>query len=191
MKFKKESQIEAFVVGVFISETPKSLISTSYSGIDISLEGFSGDKHSGFGRKTDARDTHRYKKGTVVWNSRQWSAVSVEELQFVREKMDLPELLPEWLGANLCIQGIPAFTQLKPLTQLLFISKTNEETSLIVYEENFPCIGPARVIESQFDFKAKVPFVKAAMGKRGLVGWVEKAGRISIGDRVEVWSPQV
>jgi hypothetical protein len=32
-------------------------------------------------------------------------------------------------------------------------------------------------------------FVKAAMHKRGVVGWVEAEGAISVGDAVTIWIP--
>jgi hypothetical protein len=52
--------------------------------------------------------------GTVIRNTRQFTMLSLEELAEIAYAMQIPEVLPEWAGANLAIQGIPNLTMLPP-----------------------------------------------------------------------------
>ena len=42
-----------------------------------------------------------------IRNDRQISIVSAEELALIAKELHVPEVKPEWLGANLLISGIP------------------------------------------------------------------------------------
>jgi len=64
------------------------------STIEAKLDGFAGDKHSGFERVAWRGD--KDPEGTVRRNERQWSGVSVEELAIISKKMDLKELRIEY-----------------------------------------------------------------------------------------------
>ena len=103
--------------------------------------------------------------------------------------MDLPQLLPEWLGANLCLSGIPRLTRLPVGTRLFFA----RGAVLAVEGENKPCSTAGKAIEAQFpgiDGLAE-RFPKAGMGMRGLVAWVEKPGVICQGDLFSVRIPEI
>lgn len=189
MKFRKKTNLEGVVTGVFRSETKGSLESTAYPSLEFSHEGVVGDKHFGLTMKSNGRQLGMYPRGTVIRNNRQWSAVSEEELQQTAQRMGMEHLPPQWLGANLVIQGIPEFTQLPPLSLLVVRSESKDKVILVTYELNLPCIGPHRLIVEKLGFEPELDFVKAAMGRRGLVGWVEKAGLISVGDTVRVFLP--
>jgi MOSC domain-containing protein YiiM len=59
---------------------------------------------------------------------------------------------------------------------------------IVVDMENHPCRYPADIIARHHP-EAKTGFVKAAMHKRGVVGWVEAEGAIRPGDAITVWIP--
>ena len=109
--------------------------------------------------------------------------LSVEELAEVARALCIPEVLPEWVGANLAMQGIPDLTMLPPSTRIFFPG----DAVLVVDAENMPCTGPGEAIQQHYPDVPKLvqSFPKAAMHKRGLVGWVERPGYINEGD--EVW----
>lgn len=146
--------------------------------------GMAGDCHGGLTRKSDSRMLKQYKRGTEVRNSRQVSILSAEELNEVAERMGIPAVKPEWVGANMVIRGIPDLTLLPPSTRLQFPSGA----MIVVDAENHPCRYPADIIARHHP-EAKKGFVAAAMHKRGVVGWIEAEGAIRAGDRITIWIP--
>lgn len=156
------------------------------------LDGFVGEAHRGFSRVAEAYDPDP--TGTVRRNERQWSGVSMEELAVIRERMGLQEpLAPETLCANVCVEGIPGFSQLPKGSRLLFPSGA----ALVVEEGNPPCRYIGERIEARHTTGSGQPaagrrFPKAALGLRGVVGVVDIAGRLVPGDRivVQVFEPQ-
>ncbi len=82
------------------------------------------------------------------------------------------------------VSGIPDLTLLPPGTRLQFPSGA----MLVADAENHPCRYPAEIIQRHHP-EAAMGFVKAAMHKRGVVGWVEAEGVIRTGDRITVWIP--
>lgn len=148
------------------------------------FSGMKDDCHGGLTRKSDSRMLKQYRRGTEVRNSRQLSILSVEELAEVAETMGIPVVKPEWVGANLVTRGIPDLSLLPPSTRLQFPSGA----MIVVDMENHPCRYPADIIARHHP-EAKKGFVKAAMHKRGVVGWVEAEGAIRPGDAITVWIP--
>lgn len=148
------------------------------------FSGMEGDCHGGLTRASDSRMLKQYKRGTEVRNSRQVSILSREELAEVAARMAIPAVKPEWVGANMLVSGIPDLTLLPPGSRLQFPSGA----MLVVDAENHPCRYPAEIIARHHPDPA-VGFVKAAMHKRGVVGWVEAEGPIRSGDRITVWIP--
>jgi hypothetical protein len=146
--------------------------------------GMEGDCHGGITRKSDSRMVKQYKRNTQVRNSRQLSILSAEEIAEVALRMKIPEVRPEWVGANMVLRGIPDLTLLPPSTRLQFPSGA----MIVVDAENHPCRYPADIIAKNHP-EAAMGFVKAAMHKRGVVGWVEAEGAISVGDAVTIWIP--
>lgn len=146
--------------------------------------GMEGDCHGGLTRKSDSRMLKQYKRNTDVRNSRQVSILSVEELAEVAARMQTPEVKPEWVGANMVLSGIPDLTLLPPSTRLQFPSGA----MIVVDAENHPCRYPADIIAKNHP-EAAMGFVKAAMHKRGVVGWVEAEGVINTGDSITIWIP--
>jgi hypothetical protein len=156
------------------------------SEVRVTMEGFEGDRHAGMTMLANGH-TPMYRRGTVIRNSRQVSLVSAEDLQAIAEALGLPEVLPEWLGANLTVSGVPHFSQLPPGARLVF----PEQTVLVVEGENGPCVFPGKLISHHNPDKRGLAtrFPKAAVHRRGIVAWVERPGTIREGDSAQVILP--
>lgn len=161
-----------------------NITTVSINPVEVSFAGFDGDSHTGLTRQSCVRVRNQYKAGTVIRNTRQISIVSLEELQTIANGMDIPAIEPEWLGANLCLSGIPDFTNIPPASRLLFSSGA----VLVVDVENEPCKYPADIIDKHHPGCGKL-FVKNAMGLRGITAWVEREGSIGLQDKVEIHVP--
>jgi hypothetical protein len=181
VRYKLNGEID----GLFIGMDPSTLLSTRQTSVNATLAGFEGDKHAGLSRSSDGR-TPQYPRGTEIRNDRQVSIVSSEELGQIASMMNLPEILPEWLGANMLIRGIPNLTRLPPNTRLYF----QGGAVLVVQAENLPCQNPGKIIQTHFRIEGlQELFPSAAMHLRGLVACVEKPGIIHDGESVRAEIP--
>jgi hypothetical protein len=171
--------------GLYLGLDTSTLVTTRQSQVNAVFEGFQGDQHAGLTRQSDSRTPH-YPRGTQIRNDRQVSIVSEEELKKIAERMDLPEIRAEWLGANLLIKGIPNLTLLPPGTRIYF----SEGAVLVVQAENLPCKHPGKVIQDAYKQEGlQELFPNVAMHLRGLVACVEKPGRIQEGETLQVEIP--
>jgi hypothetical protein len=152
--------------------------------IRLSFAGIEGDCHGGLTRESDVRMVKQFKRGTEVRNARQVSILSAEELADIARAMTVPEIKPDWVGANLVTRGIPDLTLLPPSTRLQFPSGA----TIVIDIENLPCRYPAEVIAKHYP-DPSMGFVKAATHKRGVVGWVERQGVVNTGDAIMLWLP--
>ncbi|MBW2231596.1 MAG: MOSC domain-containing protein [Deltaproteobacteria bacterium] len=154
------------------------------SQVTVELDGFVDDKHRGFQRIAQSWDSEP--NGTVRRNERQWSGVSIEELETIRSRLDLCEpLTAATLGANVCVEGIPDFSQLPKGSKLIFPSGA----VLLVEEDNPPCSWMADQVAAKHTTHSGEPvagkmFPKYAIGLRGVVGVVDVPGVIRSGDSV-------
>jgi len=157
-----------------------------YASLMAEIGGFSGDKHRGPVRKTWEGEWQS--AGTIRRNEREWSGVSVEELAYITQRLDLTEpLSPETLGANLCMEGIPEFSLLPKGTTLWFPSGA----VLQVEEYNPPCGDMGAQIAAKYSTHSGQPltnqaWLRPAAGRRGVVGVIDVPGEIRTGDEVEV-----
>lgn len=166
---------------------PESLPSSIVYEVEVKWEGLIGDKH--FGPTMRAGSNQKlYPKGTEIRNVRQISIVSVEELKQIAQMLGLPAIEPSWVGANLALSGIPSLTQMPPGTRLYF----ENGVGIVVEGENMPCTTAGASLQAQFPEREGIAsaFPKWALGKRGLIGWVERPGTIHIGEAVQVLLPQ-
>jgi len=180
--------LEARLDGVFIA-TGDAVASSAVERLSLTYEGIPGDRHSGRTRLSGAREPW-YARGTPMRNERQLSILSVEELAEVAAAMEMAELRPEWIGASLLLSGLPALSQLPPRSILMFPSGA----AVRIDGDNGPCRDSGRSIAAATGKpEHEFSFVKAAKGKRGLVGWVEREGEITPGDsiRIRVWAQQL
>ncbi len=154
------------------------------TSLALCWEGIAGDRHSGLTAKSGVRQKH-HPKGTEIRNARQLSLVSEEELEEIATALGVPAVDWRAIGANLCVRGISKWTQLAPSSRLLFESGA----CVVIDGENEPCRGPGRKLQKRFPNDATIDtrFVKAAWKRRGLVGWVERPGVISVGMKFEIY----
>jgi len=183
------SDFEARVVSVH-SGDHEDLHKDAFDSGELDIEGFPGDRHRGFTRVAWQGD--KDPQGTVRRNERQWSGVSSEELTLISERLDLARPLEaSTLGANLCVVGVPNFSQLPRGTRLLFPSGA----ALVIEESNPPCKEMGMQIAAAYETNAGEPadyrlFPKYSIELRGVVGVVDVPGLIRAGDRVVVEIPK-
>ncbi|MBB2971150.1 hypothetical protein FHU14_001647 [Mesorhizobium sp. RMAD-H1] len=157
--------------------------------LELSFEGIRGDYHAGLTRKSGGREPW-YPRGTEMRNERQLSLVAPDELAAIAGGLGIAEVKPEWIGANMNIEGIPLFSMLPPRTLLFF----EGGVTLRVDGQNAPCkiagtalaenAGVADVAGTALDF------VRVSKRLRGLVAWVEKPGTVKVGEKVEARVPE-
>ena len=178
-------KIKARVTSVYVG-SEENLIKHEQSEIKVELSGVVGDRHNSFARETWSGD--KQPEGTIRRNERQWSAVSVEELNDIQKTMNLVKpLRAADLGANLCFSGIKEFSKLPKGSVLKFPSGAE----LIVVEYNPPCHDMGKSLATKYKTQSGQPlstteFSKAAQFNRGVVGVVDVAGSIHCGDEVLV-----
>lgn len=179
------TNVSGSVVSTLINpDRAASLASVYCDGVDVDFSGLANDSHAGLVRAACVRVKHQYIEGTKIRNTRQVSIVSTEELLEVAQKLDIPEVKPEWVGANLLIKGIPHLTFLPPSSRLIFPSGVG----LVVDMENAPCAYPGEVIDKHHPGRG-ASFARTAVNRRGITAWVESEGRIEVGDKVFVHMP--
>ena len=168
-----------------VPDRAASLRSVARARVEAGLDGLAGDAHAGLTRPSCSRVLAQYPvRGTEIRNTRQVSVLSVEELAETAERLGVPALPPEWVGANLVLEGLPALTRVPPASRLVFAGGA----VLTVDMENAPCQFPAREIEAEHPGAGK-GYKAAAQGRRGLTAWVERAGSIALGERVALHVP--
>lgn len=177
--------VEATVEAVMIADRPEQgFITRRLPEVELEFGGIRGDRHFGVLAKADSRQP-MYPRGTEIANRRQISVLSVEEMAAAAEALGIPAILPEWLGANLQLSGLPDLTLLPMGSRLLFPSGAGLHCQGL----NLPCTGPGQAIQQQYPDEPKLAarFVQHAARKRGIVCLVERPGTIREGDRVQVW----
>ena len=154
--------------------------------LPLTFDGIPDDFHAGPTRKSGGREPW-YPRGTVIRNERQVSILAPDELRTVAKRLDLPEVKPEWMGANMIVDGVSDLTMLPPRTLLFF----EGGVTIKIDGDNGPCRVTGREIASHFEGRQDVElnFAKVAQHLRGLVGWVEKPGTIRVGEAFEARIP--
>ena len=176
-------RLTATILATLTTPDPASFQTGRTRELQVDLGGIPGERHYGMTARADSRYP-MYPRGTEIRNRRQLTAVSAEEIALVARELGVPEIAPEWLGANLVLTGLPDLTLLPAGARLLFPSGAG----LICEGENEPCRGPGEVIQTQYQQMPGLAaaFVKAAQHRRGLALSVERAGLIRPGDEVTI-----
>lgn len=155
----------------------------------LGFDGISDDFHAGGTRRSGGREPW-YPRGTEIRNERQLSIVALDELAVVAERMGIAELRPEWIGANLVIEGLPSLSMLPTGTLLFF----QGGVTLKVDGQNKPCRHAGQSIAENAGMDDRdagaLAFPKSAKRLRGLVAWVEKPGRIVPDEEISVRVPE-
>ncbi|WP_246879921.1 MOSC domain-containing protein [Bacillus suaedae] len=178
---KKE---RAKVNAILLADTPGSFITRRIPMANLEFGGIAGDRHFGVTSLADARQP-MYPRGTEKLNLRQITIVSEEELSLIAEELGIEYVLPEWLGANLLVNGYPELTTLMIGSRLLF----PDGTGLICMGENKPCNLPGQEIQKHYEMEPKLAtrFIRAALKRRGIVCAVECPGKVYEGDEVQIF----
>lgn len=155
----------------------------------LGFEGIDGDFHAGATRRSGGREPW-YPRGTEMRNERQLSIVAADELAVVAAQMGLDEIKPEWIGANMLIEGVPHLSML-PAGSLLFFKGG---ATIKIDAQNKPCRIAGRSIAENAGMAdhetGALAFPKVAKRLRGLVAWVEKPGSIAVGEEISVRVPE-
>ena len=167
-----------------VAENPTGVRSDAATSVHAGLDGVEGELHSGATRASCVRVTMLHPKGTEIRNTRQLSVLSAEENAEIAKELGLESLNPEWLGASIVIEGIPDFSHLPPGSRL----QTSSGATLTVDLENEPCNWPGKEIEADKPGHGKA-FKNAALGRRGVTAWVERAGDLTIGEKIHLFVP--
>lgn len=161
----------------------------SVEALRLVFDGIDGDFHAGATRRSGGREPW-YPRGTEMRNERQLSIVAADELAVVARRMGLAEIRPEWIGANLLIEGVPHLSMLPAGTLMFF----KGGVTLKVDAQNGPCRIAGRSIAEHAgmaDVEASaLEFPKAAKRLRGVVAWVEKPGIILAGEEISLRLPE-
>lgn len=152
--------------------------------LELTYAGVVGELHEGRTRKSCVRVKDMYAEGTEIANVRQLSILSAEELALIAADMGLAALDPSLLGATLVVEGIPDFSHVPPSSRL----QAPSGATLVINMENRPCVFPGKSVEARHPGKGKL-FKPAAKGRRGVTAWVEREGRIALGDALKLFIP--
>lgn len=136
-----------------------------------------GDRHHGLTMRSDVRQAPVFERGTEIRNHRQVSVVSTQELQAIAAAMGIDAIDPGVIADNLCITGIDDLTALPRMTRLVF----DGGAVLMLGGENLPCTIAGAMVEAVAGSSPSA-FPKAAMGLRGVTGWVERPGTVRPGE---------
>lgn len=178
-------KVRGSVTGLFKAQG-KGFTTSAVDQMPLTFAGIPGDVHAGHTRRSGAREPW-YQRGTEMRNERQLSILAADEMRAVARRLDIPELKPQWIGGNLVLDGIENLTRLPPRTVLIF----DGGATIRIDGDNLPCRDSGRAIAAQFEGRGELEFEfpKQAREMRGLVGWVEKEGTISIGEGFEARIP--
>ncbi|MEM1285855.1 MAG: MOSC domain-containing protein [Pseudomonadota bacterium] len=188
MSIYSAKRFEASLSGLYAS-LDGELASQPVESLDLTYKGIAGDRHGGLTRPSGGREPW-YPRGTEMRNERQLSIVCADELAAAAEAMEIERIAPEWIGANMVLSGVRSLSMLPPRSLLFF----EGGATIKVDGQNAPCRFAGDEIAKNYpeknDKALALAFPKAAVGKRGLVGWVEKPGTVRVGQSVTVQVPE-
>ena len=149
--------------------------------LDLDFAGAIGDRHYGATMAAGVRQKSLFTRGTEIANLRQLSIVDRGELDRVAESLGIASIDPGVIADNIYTEGLDDLTSLPPMTRLEFSSGA----MLLLGGENFPCTIAGAMVNKAHGARTE-SFPNAAMGLRGVTGWVERPAPIRPGDRITV-----
>lgn len=150
----------------------------------LTFAGYADEVHAGLTRPSCSRVLKQHPRGTTIANTRQLCLVSAEEMSDVAATLGMDRLDYAWVGASVVLEGIPDFTHLPPSSRL----QGPDGVTLVVDMLNEPCQEPAVTMAKATGGLGKA-FKTAARGKRGVTAWVEREGRLRLGDVLRLHVP--
>ena len=152
--------------------------------LELDWGGPIGDRHHGLTMSSDTRQKHVFPRGTEIRNHRQVSLVDLAELAEIAAALGVPAVEPGLIADNICIEGIPELTSLPMMSRLVFASGA----VLMTGGANAPCTIAGAMVSARHGSRPEA-FPKAAIGRRGITGWVERPGIVRAGDGIEIIRP--
>ncbi len=138
-------RLKGTVEGVYLADGA-TFRTREVDKLDFAFSGILNDRHHGATRPSGSLEPW-YERGTEMKNERQVTILSSEDMQGVGESLSIPHLLPEWIGGNILVSGIPHFSYLPSRTILLF----EGGVTIRVDGDNPPCRNSGRSIAGEFD----------------------------------------
>ncbi|MGQ2908719.1 MAG: MOSC domain-containing protein [Aliihoeflea sp.] len=176
-------------VSAVLKAPGQDFVTQRVDSLALDFRGVVGDFHYGETRRSGGREPW-YARGTEMRNERQLSIVASDELASIANGMGIERIAPEWIGANLVLDGVPRLSMLPSGTMLFF----KGGVTLKVDGQNVPCRLAGRSVAERAqmaDLKAgELAFPKHGRRLRGLVAWIEKPGVIETGEAVSVRVPE-
>ncbi len=184
MPVLRETNFTAEVVWLGHVPAGDSIRAQAVGSLQLDFSGDSGARHEGINRASCVRVRNLYPQGTEIRNVRQLSVLSAEEMDATAAEMGLKNLDPSFLGVSILLRGIPDFTHIPPSSRL----QGPDGATITVDMENRPCVIPGREIESDLPGHGAA-FKPAAEGRRGVTAWVERPGKLNLGDKLKLFVP--
>lgn len=159
-------------------------VPTAVDELVLDFGGPIGDRHYGETMQSETRQRPVFEHGTVIRNHRQLSIVDAAELALIAAAMGINGMQPGLIADNICTEGIPDLTALPRMTRMVFASGA----VLMLGGPNMPCTIAGALVGAVHGTLPSA-FLKAAMGLRGVTGWVEHPGVIRTGDEISLVIP--
>ena len=175
---ERAKHLEAHVEAVCLSQPGVRVAKRPVDEAFIGPHGFVGDRHEAELRR------QLYGRGTAP-NHRQWHAVCTEEVEAVCADLGLPPLPFGSLGENLRLSGV-LLGELPNGSELTLPSGAR----LRLHQQTDPCVNAARELAQTYGDAANA-FIRAALGRRGVVGQVLEPGLVRPGDVIRITLPSL
>ena len=147
----------------------------SVESLELDWGGPIGDRHHGETMASDTRQARVFPRGTAIRNHRQLSFVDVGNLHRSPKRLASSGSRPGIIAENICTEGLPELTAMPRMTRLLFPSGA----AIMLGGANAPCTIAGGMVAQAYGSRAEA-FPKAAIGRRGVTGWVERPGRSAL-----------
>jgi hypothetical protein len=163
----------AVVEALWLSTPEFRVAETPEEEAEFGPFGMVGDRH--------ASEFRMSRRAGRIPNDRQWSAVSTEEVEEICRQLGVAPFPFGGMGENIRLRGI-ALADVAEGAVLEFAGGVRLQVS----GQNDPCENAAEELALNFGPVVRRLFVKAAYGRRGVVGFVLTPGRVSVGEEVRV-----
>jgi len=157
---------------------------SAVGALELDWGGPVGDRHHGETMASDTRQAKVFAKGTTIRNHRQLSLVDAAELAMIAEALGIEHIAAGVIAENICTEGLPELTAMPRMTRLIFPSGA----TIMLGGANAPCTIAGGMVARAYGSRPEA-FPKAAIGRRGVTGWVERPGVVRPGDPITVASP--
>lgn len=152
--------------------------------------GVCGERHSSLIRTLDGHDrsfcqASGLRRGEQVFNTRSWTATSLEDLQEISAEVKV-SVGPGDLLENIVFSGMEDFSKIPPGSLIVF-PRRESQLVLAVWSENTPCVSLAE----SFAKKHNSPelgrrLLSFSVHRRGVFGFVYSPGLVRVGDEAKL-----